>query len=285
MTEPRQVFLEADDAIRGQEYVCLSFLTPRKGLLRSKDHFFFSKFLEFYALDYKIRATESFLLGQIRDVQSALSDLLLDIDALDISGAKAPLTERVEKARASLSQKVGADLEAHVKANMGDFRESTLLEDYEKFMAAQQQKLEDEFHKQQNFQTTIHGLKVRGVYSTHDQAVARAKTLAKKDPDFHVYVADVGQWLPWDPDPDQVPESEFQNEELNKLMKGYKENAAKRDAYFEERKRADLAAAAERAAAAKKAGEETTATPDIFGGEDLALQRKKELAGDSISHT
>ena len=57
-----QVFLEGDEEIRGQKYVCLSFLTPNRGILRNKDLFFFSKFMNFYEMDHKIAATESFLM-------------------------------------------------------------------------------------------------------------------------------------------------------------------------------------------------------------------------------
>lgn len=314
--EPEQVFLESDDVIRGQEFVCLSFLTPRKGLLRSKEHFFFSRFLEHYAMDYKIRATTSFLLSQHRDIQEAMSTLILDIEnTVDVSGGgldRKAIVERIEKARGALKLETDAALADHVKTNLTDFRESTLLDAYEQWMVTHRQRLEDEFHKQHNFQTTVHGLKVRGVYSTREQAAARAKALAKKDPYFNVYVADVGEWLPWDPDPDDVPESEYQNADLNKLMQAYKEQAAKKDAFFEEEKRqklAEAAAAVEKArrenpaanlpsigdhkrAAAKfqlDKQEETEAvgeaSGDIFGaGEDLALRRKREAAADRITH-
>lgn len=253
--EKPQVFLESDDEIRGQKYVCLSFLTPNRGILRNKDLFFFSKFLEFYAMDYKIKATESFVLAQLRDIQNTLSDVeiaLANAEVTDASGATSVLKEQSEKitvARGKLSQKVSGDLEAHVKANLADFKESSIVESYEKYMLVNRQRLEDEFHKANNFQTTMHGLKVRGVYPTAEQATARAKALNKKDPYFNVYVADVGEWLPWDPEPEDVQSSEYQSDELNKLMSAYKENAAKKDAFFEEEKRQKLAAAA---AAAKE---------------------------------
>lgn len=48
----------------------------------------------------------------------------------------------------------------------------------------------------------IRGLKIRGVYDTYDEAVKRAEHLQKVDPDFHVFVGEVGKWLPWDPSPD-----------------------------------------------------------------------------------
>ena len=307
-----QVFLESDDEIRGQKYVCLSFLTPNRGLLRRKDLFFFSEFLKFYALDYKIKSTESFVLAQLRDLQNAVSDAVLAVanaDLTDASGAAVAQRDTVaklEKLRGEISAKTAGDLEAHVKANLSDFRESTINEEYEKWLVVNKQKMEDQFHKDQNFQTTVHGLKVRGVYSTHDQAVARAKALNKKDPYFNVYVADVGEWLPWDPEPDEVPSSEYQNEELNKLMQSYKENAAKREAFFEEEKRQKVAAAAAAAQAAKEAqaaarkakeqptfgaqGEEEktsaeTAKTLFDDSGDLALARRREQAVAATADT
>jgi hypothetical protein len=304
-----QVFLEGDEEIRGQKYVCLSFLTPNRGVLRSKDLFFQSKFLEFYNMDYKIRATESFLMGQFRDMQNTLSDVELllrneeSTDATENKSLAVVLSEKITKLRGEISKKTAADLETHVKSNLADFKESSIVESYEKYMVVNRQRLEDEFHKQKNFQTTMHGLKVRGVYSNQEQANARAKALNKKDPYFNVYVADVGEWLPWDPEPEEVKDQEYQSDDLNKLMQSYKDNAAKRDAFFEEDKRQKMAAAAAEVSASKAAKAAAAAKPtfgvqnapaevgDIFaatGSGDLAIARKLEAAAAveaQISHS
>jgi hypothetical protein len=297
-----QVFLEGDDEVRGQKYVCLSFLTPNRGILRNKDLFFFSKFLEFYNMDYKIRATESFMMGQFREMQNLLSDVELELrnaDSIELSDNKSlalTLSERLTKLRGEISKRNSGDLETHVKANLADFKESSIVETYEKYMMMNRQRLEDEFHKQNNFQTTMHGLKVRGVYSNQEQATARAKALNKKDPYFNVYVADVGEWLPWDPEPEEVKDQEYQNDDLNKLMQSYKENAAKRDEFFEEDKRQKMAKAAADVSAAKAArvkapvfGEQAEAgnAGDMFstsGSGDLALERKL-AAADAVTHS
>jgi hypothetical protein len=245
-----QVFLEGDDEIRGQKYVCLSFLTPNRGVLKNKDLFFFSKFLQFYHMDYKIRASESFMMSQFRDVQNTLSDvelMLRNTDSTEVAENKSlalTLSEKITKLRGEISRKTAEDMEKYVKENLADFKESSIIESYEKYMLVNRQRLEDEFHKQNNFQTSMHGLKVRGVYASQDQATARAKILNKKDPYFNVYVADVGEWLPWDPDPEEVKDQEYQSDDLNKLMQSYKENAAKRDEFFEEEKRQKMAKAA-----------------------------------------
>ena len=317
-TEKTQVFLEGDDEIRGQKYVCLSFLTPNRGVLRNKDLFFFSKFLEFYNMDYKVRSTESFIMAQFREMQNTLSDvelLLRNADSTDVAENKSlaiTLSEKLTKLRGELSQKTSVDLETYVKANIDDFKESSIVESYEKYMLVNRQRLEDEFHKQNNFQTTMHGLKVRGVYSNQEQANAQAKAINKKDPYFNVYVADVGEWLPWDPEPEEIKDQEYQSDDLNKLMKAYKENAAKRDEFFEEEKRQKMAKAAAEVSAAKGAladakatadakakakalvfgiqeGDESAETPsDMFaatGSADLAMARKAAASGpDTVSH-
>ena len=277
--EKTQVFLEGDDEVRGQKYVCLSFLTPNRGILRNKDLFFFSKFLEFYEMNHRIAATESFMMKAFNNMQNTLSDIEMDLrnaDFADVSGCAAlllGLSEKVRVQRADISRKTTGDLEAHVKANLSDFRETAIVESYEKYMLKNRQRLEDEFHKQQNFQTTMHGLKVRGVYSTQEQANARAKALNKKDPYFNVYVADVGEWLPWDPDPDEVKDQEYQSDDLNKLMRSYKENAEKRDEFFEEEKRQKVAAAA---AAVKEAKGTKGAVPTLSDVKEKAAKAEKE---------
>jgi hypothetical protein len=299
-----QVFLEPDDEIRGQKFICLSFLSPEK-VLKNKDMFFFSKFLNFYALDYKVKATESFVMEQLRELQNVLGEVHLDLENLhtatetaskstekvtDASGdeinpltdnAKAlkALADKLAKTRSTLAQKTSTALDEHVKANMTDFRDTKIQEAYESYMVVNKQKLEDEFHKDNNFRTTVRGLKCRGTYSTHEQATERAKALHKKDPHFNVYVGEVGQWLPWDPEPDEVAEQQYSNDQLNSLMKSYRENATKRDEFFEEEKRQRIAEAKE-SKETKKAtfgekGKELEATEiarDLFDKPDVTIQ-------------
>ena len=57
------------------------------------------------------------------------------------------------------------------------------------------------------------------------------------DRSHNVYVAQVGYWLPWDPNPDNVQESEYLEKELNTLMKQYKSNEVQRDMFYAEQVR------------------------------------------------
>jgi hypothetical protein len=292
----QQVFLECDDEIRGQKYICLSFLSPEK-VLKNKDIYFFSKFLEFYSLDYKVRASESFIMDQFRVIQSVLGDAVNSLENAHLSSSDVSgnifksLASQLSKVREDMSKKTATDLEEHVRKNMSDFRDTKIQELFDSFMVVNRQRLEDEFHKENGFRTTIRGLKCRGVYSTHEQASARAQQLHKKDPYFNVYVGEMGQWLPWDPEPDDIPDQKYQNEQLDKLMQSYRENISQKDAFFEEEKRQKMVEAAAVAASAKavfgekgKQQDVSTVSNDMFQSEapDLAIQRKQEAADSSV---
>jgi len=70
----------------------------------------------------------------------------------------------------------------------------------------------------------LRGFKFRGAYDSREDADKRASELQSVDPDFHVFVGEVGKWLPWDPDPNSIEDQQYKEEELQKLMKKYKEN-------------------------------------------------------------
>lgn len=86
--------------------------------------------------------------------------------------------------------------------------------------------------------TTLSGIKIRGVFGTYESACAHAKKVQSIDPYFNVFVGDMGKWLPFDPSPDSeaVKESEYQNDQLNGIMKSYLENQEKSKIFHEQRK-------------------------------------------------
>ena len=42
------------------------------------------------------------------------------------------------------------------------------------------------------------------------------------DNTFHVFVGQVGFWLPWDPEPSNISDEEYTESQLNDLVKNYK---------------------------------------------------------------
>ena len=93
--------------------------------------------------------------------------------------------------------------------------------------------LEHDFYELNDYRTTMRGLKVRGCYDTLKEANRKASILRRKDPAFNVFVGQVGYWLPWDPACQDIENQEYQEGELNNLMKKYKENVENRDILYE----------------------------------------------------
>lgn len=279
--EKKEVYLEADKEIPGQHYVALSFLSPEK-VLANKDIYFFSEFMKDYEIQYKIKATESFVMSEVNKLQETASQAQ---DVLDNLRTKESVTKEeledalkvVKDMRATMTRDVSADLESHVRTNMSDFKQSVIQESYETFLFKNRKRLDDEFFAKNDFRTTVRGLKVRGVYDTYNEAVGRAKTLQKLDPSFNVYVGQVGFWLPWDPEPHDVADQEYADDQLNQLMKKYKDNEAQRDEFYESMKRDRIGNKPVRGEGAPVGAKESTPS-DMFGGEDLAIARKRELA-------
>lgn len=85
-------------------------------------------------------------------------------------------------------------------------------------------------------ETTMSTLKVRGSYETYEEAKKRADFLRNIDSNINVYVGEVGKWLPFEDNPEHAKDHEYQNEQLNKMMKGYVENQEKAKEFHEQRK-------------------------------------------------
>jgi hypothetical protein len=117
------------------------------------------------------------------------------------------------------------------------FDTKTIQEEYNFFSENNSEALNKTFYEENNFQTSIRGIKIRGVFDTLKEANIRAEVLKRKDDRFHIYVGEVGCWLPWCPNPNDIQEQEFSEDSLNTLMKKYKENQEKKDEFFEKRKR------------------------------------------------
>jgi hypothetical protein len=81
------------------------------------------------------------------------------------------------------------------------------------------------------------GIKIRGAFASRDEAAAHAKRLQKEDSTFDIYVVDMYKWLLIPPDPLKIEDVHYQNEKLEEIMSGYKENQAEAARMFNERKR------------------------------------------------
>jgi hypothetical protein len=232
-------YLTEDPEISSQKIVLLSFLSPEK-ILSKKDVYFFQQFVKDYEVQWKTSKLEAWLATQIQELNSRLETLAGKLDKEEIESKKA--SEEIRNSYLNVGKLV-EDFQDYKRKALKEASERNILEDYDEFMFKNQQKLEDEFFKKNDFHTTIRGIKVRGVYATEAEASARAKRLQKSDPNFNIYMGAVGKWMAWDPDPNSVKEQEYANDQLNTLMKKYRDNEEARDSYYTEEKKKKMGAA------------------------------------------
>lgn len=183
MTEDiKEDFLEVDQKIPGQNYACLSFVSP-DNFLKKKEVFYSTKFLDYIMND------------QERLVQ--------DIREKMINKETSITYDNLEKI-------------------------------YEDWKYSRTDGLDAEFYELSDYRTSMRGIKVRGVYDSYKEASVRAQVLRRRDPSFNVFIGQVGYWLPWDPECESIPEQEYQEGQLNELVKKYKENLNNRDDLYEQ---------------------------------------------------
>jgi hypothetical protein len=181
------------------------------------------------------------------------------------------------------------DFQEYVRKNQKEIAVSDIQESYDDFMFKQGATLEDEFFKLNDFRTTIRGIKVRGVFATEAEAQARGKRLQKTDPLMNIYQGHVGKWMAWEPDPNKIHDQEYANDQLNTLMKKYRENEESREAFYSEQKKRRMGTAKAKAVEEAPKSETLADTPfsggvagsydSMFNGPaDLAISRKMENA-------
>lgn len=279
MSKPQEEdFLSEDPEISSQKIVLLSFLSPEK-ILSSKDLFFFQRFLADYELQWKTSKLEAWMAEQLQAVNTRLEGIAGKLQ--DLSGAL------VEDVRSSFLRvdKFVEDFQGHCRKNLRELNEAKLKTEYEDFMFKNSTALEEEFHAKNNFTTTIRGIKVRGVFSTEPEASARAKKLQRSDPNFNIYMGSVGKWMAWEPEPSKVGEQEYANDQLNTLMKKYRENEDARDSFYTEQKAKRIGTARTMGSADTTTVSEDATAPSTYdamfsGPADLAIQRKAEAAAN-----
>jgi hypothetical protein len=82
----------------------------------------------------------------------------------------------------------------------------------------------------------VRGLKVRGVFDDMKSATEHAKKLQSEDPLFHIFVGEVGKWLPFNPDADAIKDQNYYEDGLQSLMKNHIENREKAKQMEKQRK-------------------------------------------------
>ena len=194
-----EMYLEGDSQIPGQNFCCISFLSPEE-VIKNKEMYMFHRFMT----------------QRYGEWDKTIDDVL--------KKSEDKLKNKIEK---ELKEKLRLEL----KYTYDQFKSK-----FDDFTYKFHDQLEKDFNEKNEFRTSIRGVKVRGVFETQKEAEIKAKQLQKRDRTFHVFVGSVGQWLPWDPCADRVQNEEYLENELNELMKEYKKNEINKDLFYEEQK-------------------------------------------------
>ncbi len=264
-------FLDEDTEIPGQRYVLLSFISPEK-VLDKKDIFFFKKFLETYEVEWKVKNLEKYMVDVVKNINDQLDDRVKELEKND-------QVEQANICRKNILRvdDVMTNYQQFVQKNRADIQKTKIVEAYDDFMYQSKTKLEEEFYALNEFRTSVRGIKIRGVYGNPKEAEIKAKKLQTKDKYHNIFVADLGKWVPWDPQPHEINEQEYAQDELNTLMRKYKENEDNREKFFDERTKGGAQGASTKQVFGGSGNNASETFGNMFNGsDDLAMQRKLE---------
>lgn len=124
---------------------------------------------------------------------------------------------------------------------------------------------------------TMYTFKVRGSYESQEDAQKRITYLNSIDSNVNIYLAEVGKWCPFDDDPEKAKDAVYKDDELNRLMKGYKENQEKGKQLFEQRKAEMVAKALQDTKDKKEKLKKAETNSEVPKLEDSLNEKEKEL--------
>ena len=195
--------LDEDKSIAGQKFACLSFISPEH-ILKQKDMFLFEEFIKNWDFSKSMEKFSQFL-------NFVSFKYHLDFDTLT------------------------KDFQEFTKDEKDKLVATRIEDDYKNFLDEHEDRLDVEFGENHNFQTSIRGIKVRGVFPTQQEAELRCKMLRQNDPNHDVYVGPIGVWVPFHPEAYKTGRVEYMEETLNELMSEKKKNEEKAKDEFDAR--------------------------------------------------
>ena len=133
--------LDEDQPISGQKFACISFISP-ENIVKQKEMFMFEQFLKNYDFIQSMEKFQGFM--QFISYKYKLSN-----------------------------DNLMSDLEEFVKDEKGTLMTNTLEDQFKNFIDKNEEKLEGEFSRLHHFQTSTRGIKVRGVFSSQEEAEMR----------------------------------------------------------------------------------------------------------------
>ena len=196
---------DEDQTIAGQKFACMSFVSPEK-ILQKREVYLFNQFIKNWEFSKSMERYFEFI---------HFISYKHNINVETLIG----------------------DFNDFVKEESDKLKKSGIENDYKNFLDKQEDKLNEQFNREHAFQTSVRGLKIRGVFGSQEEAEEKCKKLRESDPNHDIYVGPVGVWIPWDPDAYKTGRVEHMEDELNALHSEKMKNEELAKKEFEERVR------------------------------------------------
>jgi hypothetical protein len=233
-TSEKVDYLKEDPEISRQRFSCVSFVEPtNQELLTDREAYFATHFITKFLNEYK--QAREYLDAEKEKIKTISTKVelqkLCKEYSLKVSGKKEDLQKRLmeyiekEKTTEEINKKVNLSYD-NIKSELYNFQNMNLVDLQKKF----------EDLDKQNERTTMRGLKIRGTFSTYEEAKEKSESLRKFEPAFDVFVVQVGFWIPFNPGNLEDLSVQYDEDVLNDLVKGKVEEDEKRKLDFDERK-------------------------------------------------
>jgi hypothetical protein len=226
--------LNEDPVIPSQMYGCYSFVSPEK-IIRNRELFMFEKFVKQW---------------QYSKAVAMFSDF----------------TQFLSYKYSINPENILNDLVTFCKEEENVLKREDVVGDFKQFMDKNEERLAEEYNRDNQFQTSVRGFINRGNFASPEEAEKYAKELRDRDPNHDIFVGRNFVWTPLDPDAYKTGRIEFLEEELNQLHHEKLKNEKKAKEEFEKRLYdAKRKAIEENVRQAKSSGNKLTQTMDADG--------------------
>jgi len=194
--------LDEDKPIAEQKFVCMSFISPENEI-KNKSRFFFEEFVRQYDFNKSMEKFTQFI-NYVSYKYNIKPDELNEEFKNFVSTERETLDKNIET-------------------------------DYKSFIDMRETHLEEKYMEEHSMQTSVRGLKIRGVFPTQQEAELRCKMIREVDPHHDVYVGPVGLWIPFHPEAYKTGNVQYLEKELNELMHEKKKNEDNAKLQFDKR--------------------------------------------------
>lgn len=234
---PKYVDLcDEDPIIPGQKFVCVSFISPET-ILKKRELYLFNHFVKQWDMTKSMSKFSDFL---------SFISVKYNIVSENLIGDYNEFIKEEEKLIKGCSQVVE--------------------DDFKNFMDKDEDRLNAQFNKENKFETSVRGIKIRGSFLTQEEAENNCKKLRQNDPAHDIYVAPCGVWLPWEPTYYKLGKVDYLEPELNRLHEEKIKNEILAKNEFDKRiKDSKRKAIEENIESARKSGNKLTQTIDEGG--------------------